>query len=238
MEQARIGLNIEVARNKKVFLWARGQTLLYSYEGRIHPSCDLQTFDAMIAAAAVSFGFTVFRVRRAATPADAHFKVVFEEQDEEDDEGKVTLAEAFFPKAFKRGIPTPRPELRVFPAFWEDDATERHVTLCHEFGHIFGLRHFQAADEDNRFVQHGTDSETTVMNQGGVTEVDRTDLRSLYEGAWSGQLTMLGSHRIAFVSVGSYAALSAGNAGNAANRIMTRVYRPPRARGGCECVLV
>jgi hypothetical protein len=67
-------------------------------------------------------------------------------------------------------------------------------TLVHEIGHVFGLRHFFANVNENAWPSEifGNHSRFSIMNYGPdsrLTETDKSDLRTLYQLVWSGQLT-------------------------------------------------
>ncbi|MFO0821393.1 MAG: matrixin family metalloprotease [Pirellulales bacterium] len=97
------------------------------------------------------------------------------------------LASAFFPD---RG----RHHLRIYPTLLEQERNEQVETLCHEIGHVFGLRHFFANIRETGLPSHlfGSDNELSIMNYGSksvLTETDKADLKNLYRLAWSGELT-------------------------------------------------
>ena len=64
----------------------------------------------------------------------------------------------------------------------------------HEIGHVFGLRHFFANISENEWPSQifGTHSAFSIMNYGHdsvLTPKDKSDLKRLYQLAWSGKLT-------------------------------------------------
>jgi hypothetical protein len=103
------------------------------------------------------------------------------------DESGCTLASAFFPDSVRQRV-------LLFPTLFDESRTEQHLTMVHELGHIFGLRHFFAdTDADEKkfpsliFGQH---SRFTIMNYGSesrLTQADRKDLKRLYKAAWSAE---------------------------------------------------
>lgn len=96
------------------------------------------------------------------------------------------LASAFFPDPGRH-------TLTIYPKFFEQPKTEQLETLAHEFGHVFGLRHFFALIKETDWpaVLYGEHKPFTIMNYGdqsAMTPADRKDLRQLYQVVWSGEL--------------------------------------------------
>lgn len=114
------------------------------------------------------------------------FEIVMRSTDDCDDNGCV-LASAFFPDAGRH-------ELVIYPRMFRETPEEQVETLAHEIGHIFGLRHFFAKITERRWRSEifGEHNPFSIMNYGPqsvMTENDRSDLKRLYELAWSGALT-------------------------------------------------
>ncbi len=113
------------------------------------------------------------------------FEVTVRESDRCSSNGCV-LASAFFPDAGRH-------ELKIYPQFFAQSATEQIETMVHEFGHVFGLRHFFALVSEQQWpaVVYGEHKPFTIMNYGDksvLTEADVRDLRNLYKAVWSGEL--------------------------------------------------
>ena len=113
------------------------------------------------------------------------FEVVVREQADCDINGCV-LASAFFPDAGQH-------ELVIYPTMFEQARGEQIETLIHEFGHVFGLRHFFANVSETEWASEvfGKQSRFTIMNYGAdskLTAADKADLRKLYRKVWSGEL--------------------------------------------------
>ena len=114
------------------------------------------------------------------------FEIYIMPENECDDDG-CYLATAFFPNS-------ERNELALYPKLFRYSEREQLLTLQHELGHIFGLRHFFARKEEGEdpSVTFGKNSAFTIMNYGGLsklTKADRDDLAELYTRVWSGELT-------------------------------------------------
>ena len=112
------------------------------------------------------------------------------------------LASAFFPDAGRH-------ELTIYPTMFQQSREEQIETLIHEFGHVFGLRHFFANISEKEWPSEifGTHNPFSIMNYGSksvLTEADLTDLRELYRLAWSGQLTDINGTPIRFVKPYSF----------------------------------
>ncbi len=107
------------------------------------------------------------------------------------------LASAFFPDSGRH-------HLRLYPTLFQQTREEQVETLIHEIGHIFGLRHFFAQLRETSVPSKifGEHNEVSIMNYGPnsrLTETDKSDLKKLYQLAWSGELTEIDRARIVFV---------------------------------------
>lgn len=109
-----------------------------------------------------------------------------------------TLARAFFPDGGRH-------DLMIYPTLFSQDPTEQVETLIHEIGHIFGLRHFFAPVSETEWSSEifGTHHKFSIMNYGAdskLTEADKADLASLYNKAWSKELTAINGTPIRLVT--------------------------------------
>jgi Matrixin len=99
------------------------------------------------------------------------------------------LAAAFFPDGGRH-------ELEIYPTLLEQNRTEQINTLTHEIGHVFGLRHFFAKISETGAASEvfGIHRPISIMNYGSqsqLTSDDKSDLKRLYQLAWSGQLATI-----------------------------------------------
>jgi hypothetical protein len=113
------------------------------------------------------------------------FEVVLRNAADCDARGCV-LASSFFPDQGRH-------KFYLYPTMFEQDEDEQIETLIHEFGHVFGLRHFFAPllETDLRSEIFGTHVKFSIMNYGEdskLTDADRDDLKTLYKQARSGEL--------------------------------------------------
>jgi hypothetical protein len=107
------------------------------------------------------------------------------------------LASAFFPDAGRH-------QLSLYPKMFDQSEKEQLDTLIHEVGHIFGLRHFFALIKETAWpaVAFGKHNKFSIMNYGDdseLTDHDRSDLKNLYQQAWTGQMTHINGTPIRFV---------------------------------------
>lgn len=113
------------------------------------------------------------------------FEIVVREADRCNLNGCV-LASAFFPDQGRH-------ELVIYPKMFTQSSKEQKDTLLHELGHIFGLRHFFANISEQQwpseiFGEHKPFSIMNYAHQSELTDVDKSDLKRLYESVWNGQL--------------------------------------------------
>lgn len=107
------------------------------------------------------------------------------------------LASAFFPGGGQ-------PRFDLYPTLFRQTRQEFIETLCHEFGHVFGLRHFfaQTQETDRGSELFGSQSQFTIMNYGEdsrLTDTDKNDLKRLYAEVWSGSRTRINGTPIRLV---------------------------------------
>ena len=120
-------------------------------------------------------------------------------------QGGCVLASAFFPDAGRH-------TLTIYPTMFEQVPDEQVETLIHEFGHVFGLRHFFADVGEAAWPSEifGTHDKFTIMNYGDdsmLTDVDKSDLKELYRSVWSGERVDINGTPIQLVRPYSAAAL-------------------------------
>lgn len=169
-------------------LWAMGTVLRWRFQEhslRIfkQPEALKQLVRGLMTDALLKWGDAV-PVRFSEQDQAWDFEVVVRAAPDCDIRG-CTLAQAFFPDAGRH-------ELIIFPTMFNQPREKQVDVLVHEFGHIFGLRHFFASSENRGFTIFGAHEPFTIMNYGAqsvLTERDKTDLKRLYQDVWSGRLT-------------------------------------------------
>lgn len=181
-------------------LWAEGTTLRWRFQER---SLELfQNPDAAREALRGLFGEAVLAWGDACPVTFHHdddlwdFEIVVRGSNNCNASGCV-LASAFFPDGGRHA-------LTIYPKMFDLPREEQVETLVHELGHVFGLRHFFANISETRWpsVIFGTHRPFSIMNYGEMsklTEEDKSDLKSLYAAAWSGELTAINGTPIRLV---------------------------------------
>lgn len=125
------------------------------------------------------------------------FEIYMNRTDEGDDESGYVLASAFFPASG-------RDRLILYPKMFEQTREEQVETLIHEIGHIFGLRHFFAIEQEEEWPSeiYGKHSKFSIMNYGAaskLTKADKSDLKKLYAEVWSKKLQKINGTPIVLV---------------------------------------
>jgi Metallo-peptidase family M12 len=181
-------------------LWAPNVTLRWRFQRRSlsvfrDPDAAAAGIRRLFAEAVAAWGDAApIRFTRADDAWD--FEIVVRAFDDCSPNGCV-LASAFFPDGGRH-------ELTIYPRMFSQSPDERAETLEHEIGHTFGLRHFFAKISETAAPAElfGAQDAFTIMNYGSksrLTDRDRSDLRSLYQQAWSGQLSDINGTPIRFV---------------------------------------
>lgn len=181
-------------------LWAQGSTLRWrfresSLQAFENPSAVRKAIEDLLAEAIVAWGDSA-PIKFTKNSDTWDFEIVVRDQENCNINGCV-LASAFFPDAGRHA-------LTVYPTMFDQTREEQIETLCHEIGHIFGLRHFFAQVSESAFPSQifGKHDKFTIMNYGAdskLTPDDRADLRRLYQRAWTGELTAINGTPIKFV---------------------------------------
>lgn len=186
-------------------LWAKNCTLRWRFQEQAmkvfaNPTAAKARIRELMGKALLAWGDAVpikFAERRDAWD----FEVVVRAAEDCDING-CTLAAAFFPDAGRH-------ELEIYPTMFEQGEQEQIETLAHEFGHVFGLRHFFANISEKRWKSEifGRHSPFSIMNYGPKSRMkpaDRADLRKLYQKVWAGELTAINGTRVKLVRPSHY----------------------------------
>jgi hypothetical protein len=193
-------------------LWDQGVTLRWRFQRR-----SLEIFQDPTAAAAEIrrlFGEALLAWGDAAPVRFANrndkwdFEIVVRSVDNCSTNGCV-LASAFFPD-------TGRHELRIYPQMFTQSRKEQVDTLVHEIGHAFGLRHFFAAVSEQAWPSQifGEHRPFSIMNYGEMselTDLDKSNLSTLYRSAWSGDLNHINGTPVRLVK--PFSSLAPGPSG-------------------------
>jgi Matrixin len=101
------------------------------------------------------------------------FEIVVLSQPDCDANGCV-LASSFFPDGGRH-------QLNIYPTMFQQTQQEQVGTLEHEFGHVFGLRHWFAnvAEAGMASTVFGKDSKISIMNYGEDSQLTTADKRDL-----------------------------------------------------------
>jgi hypothetical protein len=181
-------------------LWAKDVTLRWRFQERslsvfVNPEAAAAAIRQLFGEALLAWGDAA-PVKFAQRDDAWDFEIVVRGNDNCSPNGCV-LASAFFPDAGRH-------ELLIYPKMFTQIRKEQVDTLIHEIGHTFGLRHFFANVSETAWPSEvfGTHQAFSIMNYGSnseLTEVDKADLASLYQLAWSGQLANINGTPIRFV---------------------------------------
>jgi len=181
-------------------LWEKDMTLRWRFQERslsiyVNPEAAAAAIRQLFGEALLAWGDAA-PVRFAQRDDAWDFEIVVKEDDECNPNG-CKLARAFFPDAGRH-------ELLIWPKMFTQIRKEQVDTFIHELGHTFGLRHFFANISQTALPSEvfGTHQAFSIMNYGSkseLTNVDRSDLDSLYQLAWSGQLADINGTPIRFV---------------------------------------
>lgn len=181
-------------------LWAKDTTLRWrfresSFAGLPDSAARKQAVETLFGEALLAWGDAA-PVKFAKRDDAWDFEIVMRRMDDCNGGGCV-LASAFFPDAGRH-------KLLIYPKMFTQTHKEQVETLIHEIGHIFGLRHFFALVSETAWPAHvfGKHNKFTIMNYGAdsrLTNADKSDLKSLYQSAWSGQLTHINGTEIKFM---------------------------------------
>jgi hypothetical protein len=181
-------------------LWAKNTTLRWRFRERsmsyfANPTAAKKELRKLLGEAILAWG-TAAPVKFTEDVDVYDFELVMRKAADCDAAG-CTLASAFFPDSGRH-------KLELYPTLFEQPRDEQVETLVHEMGHVFGLRHFFANISEKEWPVElfGSHNKFSIMNYGDLSELtdeDKSDLRTLYQLAWSGKLTNINGTPIRFV---------------------------------------
>jgi hypothetical protein len=181
-------------------LWAHDMTLRWRFQERSmeyfeDPDSAKAEIEELLGESLLMWGDAA-PVKFAKRDDAWDFEIVMSQSDDCDGGGCV-LASAFFPDAGRH-------ELWMYPKMFTQTRKEQVDTFIHEIGHVFGLRHFFANITERRWRSEifGEHVPFSIMNYGEhseLTPADKSDLKRLYQMAWSGELTEINGTPIRFM---------------------------------------
>ena len=181
-------------------LWAKNTTLHWRFRERSmtyfkRPAAAKNEIRKLLGEALLLWGSAV-PVKFKEDEDIWDFEIVMRKSADCDASG-CTLASAFFPDGGRH-------QLVLYPTMFQYSREDQIETLVHEVGHMFGLRHFFAKVSEAAWPSQifGTHSKFSIMNYGTasrLTNADKSDLKRLYQLAWSGALTEINGTPIRFV---------------------------------------
>jgi hypothetical protein len=193
----RIVINVA---NERIPLWSPGSVLHWRFRessiaGLNNPTALKDSIRKLLDKSITAWG-SAAPVQFKEVSKKWDFEIVVRQHDDCDIDG-CFLASAFFPNNKQN-------EITIYPEMFAYSKKEQVATLVHELGHVFGLRHFFAQEEESEdpSVLFGKHSKFSIMNYGGLSKLtiaDRKDLRTLYEQVWNGTLKDIKRRKIKLV---------------------------------------
>ena len=181
-------------------LWSKNTTLRWRFQARslqwlANPEAVKAYIRELLGEALLEWGDSA-PVRFAENNDSWDFEMVVRSAPNCNASGCV-LASAFFPDAGRH-------ELILYPTMFDQSRKEQVETMIHEIGHVFGLRHFFANVSETAWPSEifGVHSKFSIMNYGSLsmlTKDDKSDLKTLYQQAWCGELTEINGTPIRLV---------------------------------------
>lgn len=170
-------------------VWAENQVLRWRFNDASlsffqHPTEIAASIRNLFGEAVMAWGMAA-PIRFDENSDNSDFEILVDHRPRCSPQG-CTLARAFFPDAGRH-------QLIIYPSMFEQNRQEQIETMAHEIGHIFGLRHFFAPDQESQWasVIFGEHRPFSIMNYGNnsfLTDTDRNDLKTFYDAVWSGRL--------------------------------------------------
>lgn len=175
---------LDVRYPRTIYRWEQGSVITFNVNCSSFPnSKHARHAVASLKSAAEEWNKGDFGVRfkRVEDHEPAVFQLVYSASYRRD---PTRLAQAFFP-----GDPPEEQQLCVYESSFNKESGNWDYManmLCHELGHVLGLRHEFAPNEEHPFVQLGKNNRSSIMNyfespsEWHIQETDYHDVRRFY----------------------------------------------------------
>lgn len=176
----------------RLYFWAKNTKLNWHYKANEYAPYGVTeaVVENLLEAALKRWGdASPIKLAKVDKMREAHFIVTWAKSDDDGNNNGSTLAAAFFPGDLTANQ---QPSLLLYPEFWHEVEESKVITLAHELGHIFGLRHtddvITMQGESDDWAAFGKNRKISIMaydEDCKMTDEDKSKLKEIYDKAWT-----------------------------------------------------